>query len=341
MDEVTMTVKITIIGLGQIGASMGLALAKHKDQITTLGHDKSADIARKALQMEAVDKIERNLPASVEGASVVILALPFDQIYETLGFIAQDLREDVVVMDTAPVKSAVAGWVKELLPPKRHYVGLTPALNPDCLEETGTGIEAARADLFHKGLMAVAAPPGADSEALKLAADFVTLLGARPYFADLAEVDGMMASVHLLPGLAAAAFVETVTGQPSWDDIRKLAGKPFMAAARPLDGEESAALAEAALQGQANTVRVLDEYIAALKSLREDIAGEKKEGLQTRLADVGKRRAEWQQQRAKGDWQSIESRDLPIPKAGDFFWKQQLGGLGDLFRRRDKKPDAD
>jgi hypothetical protein len=132
-----------------------------------------------------------------------------------------------------------------------------------------------------------------------------------------------------------------VTGQPSWDDIRKLAGKPFMAAARPLDGEESAALAEAARQGQANAVRVLDEYIATLKSLREDIAGEKKEGLQTRLAEVGKRRAEWQQQRAKGDWQSIESRDLPIPKAGDFFWKQQLGGLGDLFRRRDKKPDAD
>lgn len=336
-----MTVKITIIGLGQIGASMGLALAGHREQVTTLGHDKSAEIARKAHKMGAVDRIEYNLSASVEGADVVVLALPFDQIYETLKFIAQDLREDVVVMDTAPVKSAVVGWVKELLPPKHHYVGLTPALNPDCLEEARTGIEAARADLFSQGLMAVTIPPGTASEVLKLAADFVTLLGAQPYFADLAEVDGMMASVHLLPGLAATAFVEMVTGQPSWADIRKLAGKLFMAAARPLDGEKSAALAEAALQGQTNAVRVLDEYIAVLKSLREDIAGEQREGLQTRLERAEKRRAEWRHERAKGDWRLVELGGQPIPKAGDVFWKQQLGGLGGLFRRRDKKSDAD
>ena len=37
-----MTVKITIIGLGQIGASIGLALANHKDQVTTLGYDECA-----------------------------------------------------------------------------------------------------------------------------------------------------------------------------------------------------------------------------------------------------------------------------------------------------------
>jgi hypothetical protein len=132
-----------------------------------------------------------------------------------------------------------------------------------------------------------------------------------------------------------------VTGQPSWADIRKLAGKLFMAAARPLDGEKSAALAEAALQGQANAVRVLDEYIATLKSLREDIAGERKEDLQTRLDDTGKRRAEWLQERAGGDWRTVELGGQPIPKAGDVFWKQQLGGLGGLFRRRDKKSDTD
>jgi len=339
-----MTVKITIIGLGQIGASMGLALANHKEQVTTLGHDKSAQVARQARTMGAVDRVEHNLPASVEGADVVVLALPFDQIRATLEFIAKDLREDVVVMDTAPVKAAVAEWVKELLPPNRHYVGLTPALNPVYLEEPGTGIEAAHADLFQQGLLAITAPPGTPGEALKLATDFVTLLGARPYFPDLAEVDGMMTSIHLLPGLAAAAFVEMVTGQPSWADIRKLAGKPFVVAARPLDSEESAALAEAASQGQANTVRVLDEYIATLKSLREDIAGDRKENLQTRLDGAVKRRAEWRQERIRGDWRSVEFGEQPgqpLPKSGDVFLKKQLGGLGSLFRRGEKKSASD
>ncbi len=43
-----MTVQITIVGLGQIGASAGLALAAYKDQVATVGHDKSPQIAQRA-----------------------------------------------------------------------------------------------------------------------------------------------------------------------------------------------------------------------------------------------------------------------------------------------------
>jgi prephenate dehydrogenase len=331
-----MTVKITIIGLGQIGASMGLALANHKDQVTTLGHDKSPETARKAKKQGAVENISYNLPASIEGADVIILAIPFDGINETLKFIAQDVREDAVVMDTGPVKSAVAGWAKELLPPQRHYIGLTPALNLAGLEEAGLGLNAARADLFQKGVIAITAPQGTPEGALKLAADFVALLGAQPFFADLAEVDGVMASAHLLPGLSAAALAETVTNQPGWSDIRKLAGKHYSAATLPLEDEESTALAEAILHNRLNTLRVLDEYVATLASLRKDIAEENKKNLEARLNDTRRRRAQWQLERAKGDWLSVESGRPEIPKVGDIF-KQQIGGLDKIFGRRNKK----
>jgi prephenate dehydrogenase len=335
-----MTVKITIIGLGQIGASLGLALAAHKDQVTTLGHDKSPETARKAQKRGAVESISYNLPASVEGADVIVLALPFDQIYETLKIIAQDVREDAVVLDTAPVKSAVAGWAKELLPPQRHYVGLTPALNPACLDDAALGLDAARSDLFQKAVIAVTASQGTAEGALKLAADLVTLLGAHPFFADLAEVDGVMASAHLLPGLAAAALAGTVTGQQGWSDIRKMAGKPYSAVTRPLDGEGSAALTEAVLQDRTNTLRVLDEYVAALSSLRQEIAEENNKELQARLERARQGRAQWQLDRAKGDWLSVETGKVDLPKLGDIL-KQQIGGLDKLFGRRGSKPNED
>ena len=336
-----MTVKITIVGLGQIGASVGLALANHKDQVTTLGHDKSPETARKAQKQGAVESISYNLPASVEGADVVVLAIPFDEIHETLKYIAQDVREDAVVMDTAPVKSAVAEWAKELLPPKRHHIGLTPALNPACLEDAAQGLNAARTDLFQNGVIAITAPPGTVEGVLKLAADLVVLLGAQPFFADLAEVDGVMASAQLLPGLSAAALAETVTGQPGWSDIRKMAGKPYSFATQPLDGEESAALAEAILQNRLNTIRLLDEYIATLTSLRADISGENKKGLQARIENARRGRAQWQLERAKGDWLAVEFGRAEMPKMGDIL-KQQFGGLDKLFGRRDKKkPDEE
>jgi len=335
-----MTVKITILGLGQIGASIGLALANHKDQVTTLGHDLLPEIARKAQKLGAVEKIKYNLPASVQGADVVILALPLDQIYETLKFIAEDVREEAVVMDTAPVKTAVAAWVKELLPPKRHYIGLTPALNPLVLEESGRGLEAARADLFTKGLVAVTAPDGTVDESLKLAADFVTLLGARPYFMDMAEVDGLMTSAALLPGFAASALAETVIGQPGWPDIRKLAGKPFTAAMGMFEMEEPNALAEFALQNSVNTIRVLDDYIATLKSLRNEIAGGENEKLRNRLGETAKDLEQWRLERYQGNWQAVEFGRLEMPKVGDIL-KQQVGGLDKLFRQRKKKSDAE
>lgn len=331
-----MTVKITIIGLGQIGASMGLALANHKDQVTTLGHDKSLEIARKAQKQGVVESISNNLPASVEEADVIVLAIPFDEIHETLKFIAQDVREDAVVMDTGPIKSAVADWARELLPPRRHYVGLTPALNPDCLQDSSRGLEAARADLFQQGIIAVTAPQETAEGALKLAADFVVLLGSKPYFADLAEVDGVMASAHLLPGLLAAALVETTTSQPGWSDIRKMAGKPYAAVTHPLEQEEPMAMAEAIMHNRTNTVRILDEYLNTLASLRGDIADEDVKSLKSRLEDTQRRRAQWQMERARGDWSSVESPRPEMPKFSDVM-KQQIGGLDKLFGRRDKK----
>jgi len=128
-----MSVRITIIGLGQIGGSFGLALADQKELFLRVGHDKEPEVARLAQKLGAVDQVSINLPASVRDSDVILLALPIDQIRETIEIIAPDLKEDVVVLDTAPVKEVVTAWAKELLPTGRYYVGLTPVLNPSYL----------------------------------------------------------------------------------------------------------------------------------------------------------------------------------------------------------------
>jgi prephenate dehydrogenase len=335
-----MTVKISIIGLGQIGASLGLALAGHKDRAVTLGHDKSPITARKAHKLGAVENISYNLPSAVEKADVIVLAIPFAEIHETLKIIAQDMREDAVVMETAPGKSVITDWVKEILPPKRHYVGLTPALNPAYLEDAALGLDAARADLFQKGLVAITTPMGTAEGALKLATDLIAILGALPFFANAAEVDSIMAAAHLLPGLTAAALAETISGQTGWSDIRKLAGKPYSAATRPLDGEESTSLVEAILQNTPDMIRLLDRYITILTSMRGEIAGNNMKELQTQVEQARRGRAQWQLDRARGDWLAVESARQEMPKMGDIL-KQQIGGLDKLFNRRNKKSDRE
>ncbi|MEW6093043.1 MAG: prephenate dehydrogenase/arogenate dehydrogenase family protein [Chloroflexota bacterium] len=325
-----MTVQLTIVGLGQIGASAGLALAGHRDKITRLGHDREPNMAKQARQMGAVDKIHFNLPAAVEGADIVLLALPADQIHETLQVIAPCLRENAVVMDTAPVKSAVAEWMKELLPENCYYVGLTLAINPIYLQEAERGIRAAHPDLFTKGVIAISSPQGTVGEAVKLAADLSALLGAAPYFLDLAEADGMMAALHILPQLSAAALTNLVMNRPGWRDARRLAGRAFAEATLPVaeDGGD-AALAETVLQNRENVVRLLDEMIVSLEDLKQVISAQERKNLLGRLERAREGRSRWWRERSAGDWQAADLQTDEMPRAS--LWKRLFGDLGKLF----------
>ncbi|MCK5793263.1 MAG: prephenate dehydrogenase/arogenate dehydrogenase family protein, partial [Anaerolineales bacterium] len=187
-----MKIQLTIIGLGQVGASAGLALAKHKESILRVGHDKSRDAVNLAKENGAVDKIALTLSGAVTEADIVLLALPLQETHEVLEHICQDLKDDTLVIDTSPLKIPVLGWVKEFLPDTCHYVGFTPVINAEYLNECGFGPEVAHEDLFRDNLMGVVTNQTASNKAINMATSLAQLLGALPYFSDAGEMDGLM-----------------------------------------------------------------------------------------------------------------------------------------------------
>jgi prephenate dehydrogenase len=319
-----MTIQFTIIGLGQIGASIGLALAERQNLLYRVGHDRDVQIARQAEKLGAVDHIELNLPNAVRKAEVVLLALPLDQIQETLSLIAPDLKEGAVVMDTGPIKQEVIAWAEKLLPADRYYVGLTPSINPAYLHEAGAGLEAAHADLFQSGVMAIVTPPRTNSGVIKLATDLTALLGSSPLFADAAEVDGLMAAMHILPQLLAAALLNATVDQPGWREGRKLAGRPYAQATAPIVYADLVqALKSEVWLNQANVLRLLDGTIAALETVRSDISTQNDGALKGRLEKAHQGRQKWLQERQAANWVDEGVPPIDIPESP--------GVLGRLF----------
>ncbi len=329
-----MTVQITIVGLGQIGGSIGLALAEHKDMFLRVGHDREPDAARQAIKIGAIDKNSINLPSAVREADIVLLALPIDQIRETIEIIAPDLREHAVVLDTAPVKEVVTTWAKELLPPNRHYIGLTPVLNPSYLLMPDSGISAARADLFHHGMLCIVTPPGTVSEAIKLSADLTRLVGATALFVDPVENDSLMAATHILPQLISAALLNATVDQPGWYEARKIAGRSYAEVTNPaVMLSEPQTLSSSALVTRENVLRVMDAMIASLQALRNDVAQEDSQALVSRLERAQRGGELWWSQRQAAKWSEESSQAPDISTSSEIFGRM----IGIRGRKKKKK----
>jgi prephenate dehydrogenase len=316
-----MTTEFTIIGLGQIGTSIGLALANQKPPVHRTGNDLVPEVGQRAQKMGAIDQVVFNIPRSVKNADVVILACPVDELHENLKAIADDLRPGTVVINTSPVRVAVDAWAKEILPTDRHFISITPMLNPAYLVDTATGPEAAHADLFQGALMIITTPPGTHPDALQLASDLVSLLGGKPYFADAIEADGLLAASHTLPELVAAALVNATIDEPGWIEGRKLAGHAYTAVTGPLLMlNENKAFGTTALLNRDNALHTIDNLIKALYDLRTQIENQDGQALQKLITHAIEGRAKWWADRSRGNWE--QSPMSSVPSGG-----QMLGRL--------------
>jgi prephenate dehydrogenase len=313
-----MTKQITIIGLGQIGASAGLALENYKSSLKRVGHDKKPDTAKSAQTMGAVDEINFNLPSSVRDADIVLLAVPLSELEDTLKLIGEDLKEGALVMDTAPVKAIVAEWVGQYLPAGRAYVGLVPSIGPDHLLDVGAGQVSAKADLFHEAVFLVCPARSASEAAVKRATDFLELLGVSPLFSDPLEADGLMAALHTLPQLMAVSLLYATTKQPGWKEARKLASRPYgLTAASALYLDDSQAILETMRSNRANVTRVLDNAIRSLTELREALNDEDLKSAGELLDDAYLGGMQWLKERLGADWLTEDKQQIEIPTFGE------------------------
>ncbi len=330
-----MTTQITILGLGQIGASIGLAL-KENASIFRVGHDKNAALEKAAVSIGVVNEA-RKLPQAVRNADVVLLCLPLAEMRATLMNIAPHLKENAVVMDTAPVKSGMMHWVKEFIPEGRFYLGLVPSLAPDSFASSESGLNAARPDLFKRTVMIVDAPPGTPLELEQLAVDLAKLLGAKAMLTDVAESDGLMTSVHLLPQLTAAALLDATIDGSGWMDARKLAGRPFAGVTGGLAYyDDPASLKEAVLASRFSVVHALDVLMAALKGLRDDIENGDEKNVAERLDHAFASRERWLDERSAAEWLKEGGAAIELPDAATQF-RHIFFGSSVIDRKKKKK----
>jgi prephenate dehydrogenase len=192
------------------------------------------------------------------------------------------------------------------------------------MERNGIGIESARADLFDKATIGIAAPAGTPAEALKLADDLAGLIGAKTIFLDMLEADGMLVTAHLLPQAMAAALLNATVGQPGWTEARRFAGRPYAQASAALGSDSLTGLALGLMANQVSVLNALDNVIGALTHIRAAVQRGDQADLERRLNLAFDDREKWFSQRQRAEWDTQEEKSN-LPKAGDAIKRMFMG----------------
>lgn len=318
--------KITIIGLGTTGASMGLALQKEEGNFTIVGHDRDPDAAREASRIGAVQRTDWNLHNACDGADLIILAVPLSELGELFGHIKEDLKAETVIFATVNVLRPAIALAKEHFGPETHFVAGHPVL-------VGIGAPLSkRADLFDEVPFGLAPGVHTEPSAVQLASDLIERMGAKPLFVDIDEHDGIVAATEQLPQLMAIALMRLSTQSAGWREARRLAGRRF---ARATETDASAAqLYGALIANREALLQRIDQLRAELLTWREllgaeDAAstnGEKdaKDPLLTALEEVVAAREIWEAQAFLKRWEDAPTSAVTDESKGMF--RQMLFG---------------
>ena len=119
--------KLTIIGTGLIGTSLGLALQRSQVRdLTIVGTDESGPARNGAQKRKAFDRVESRLMSAIDGADIVVLATPVMAMQELMEVIGPQLPEGCMVTDVGSSKKVVLEWAEQYLPGTVDFVGGTP-----------------------------------------------------------------------------------------------------------------------------------------------------------------------------------------------------------------------
>lgn len=228
--------RITIIGLGRIGTSMGLALKKTGADLELIGHDKNRDAGNAAQKLGAVDKNEWNLFNACDGAGLILLTMPLAGVLETIELIQEDVAPGVIVTDSAPVKGPVIKAAQGFKPGV-HFIGGHPVFRPNP-DGTMSGTEP-DGDAFQNVVYCLTPSLTTEPDAVQVMTGFVSMLGAKPLYLDAAEHDGLIAGAQHLATVLSAALLRTTTMSAGWRELNKFAGEDYFLATRLAAGDAS------------------------------------------------------------------------------------------------------
>lgn len=253
--------KVTLVGVGLIGGSLGLALKDLRLAKKVIGVSRSGATAQKALQLGIVDEV-MSLEEAVKQSDLVYVAIPVDVTLPVIHTILDMIRPDQIVVDAGSTKQALCASVANH-PNRARFVATHPMWGTEY-----SGPEAAVHDAFRGRTCVICERNQSDVQALEIIEKMYTNLGMSLVNMEAGDHDVHAAYVSHISHITSFALANTVLEKEREEDaIFELAGGGFESTVR-LAKSSPAMWGPIFMQNRENVLDVLNEHIAQLRKFK-------------------------------------------------------------------------
>ena len=227
--------RITIIGLGLIGGSWGLALKERGVKARRVGADRP-EVLERALAAGVVDEGSADPMAAVRGADLIILATPVGMILDLLPQLKGVASPRALITDVGSTKRLICQRAREIFGDAPLFLGGHPLAGKE-----RSGLKHASTALFDgaRYVLTPLLPNHLADERVKAFSALVEKLGAKPFVTEASTHDRAMAFLSHLPQLVSTGLASMIAEQGAEDflplelaasgfrDVSRLAESPY------------------------------------------------------------------------------------------------------------------
>lgn len=254
--------QVSIVGLGLIGGSIGMALRKGRAAKRVIGFARHEKTVRRAIARRAIHDGDTELCRNWLGESdLVVLAVPPDAVVQAARDVARLTTHSFILTDAASVKEPIVSALEKELPPRIRFAGSHPMAGSE-----HSGIDAADAGLFRGAPCIVTPTTRTDPAAIRQVSRLWKSVGGRILELDPKRHDALVAQVSHAPHLAAVALALLPD-----EAALKLAAGGFADTTR-IAASDPAMWEQICRMNRREIVTALDRLIAGLNELKKGVA---------------------------------------------------------------------
>jgi len=252
--------RATIVGVGLIGGSIGMAMKKHNLATEVVGVSRKNSSLVNALKNKAIDKAYNDIKKAVTNSDFVILAAPVGSIITLLPMIGKHVKRNCIITDVGSIKAGIVAEAEQHLPSAQLFVGSHPLAGS---EKMGAGF--ADPTIFENSMCVMTPTKKTNRLARDKVKHFWTKIGAKVTVLSPEEHDKILAYISHLPHLLAYGLMEAIPPEFLQYATQGLKDTTRIAASSPQMWNDIC------MSNDKNILKSLDEFTSYIAAYRKSI----------------------------------------------------------------------